>query len=979
MYIDPLLYIHSDFKNAKEFYDTLLPDFYAGMNKPIGLEEIARANRNLIVGEPGIGKTLLLERLSNRLTQDGVQVQLVALRERTSSEKIDDFVRASNTARRALLLDGLDEVQASLFPSILQKIRDVSQAQPTLEIYLTSRWVFINRYAANFSKFRFVTISPFTLKQVDLYLRANGYAPADIDALVGRVMSFRHNMLVIQIPRYLGLLVEFSKKHGIDRVADLSRNELFEYFIYSKLEMEDERLNTDKRTLVKRVLEKLALTMEIYQTNTILKDEMMTFFDDLKSDLKVAALSQVDLQVFFEKTLLKNNHDSIEFDNTEFQEYLAAKEIARFEDPRRVAFEFAVDQRINEFQPSWFNALTFLIDMQPGLLEQFVEFSGIRGERLIDEEFNRFLSRINPGNASPELRRTLFSDLLAYHRRHLQWMPAITASVFPGLFEPPLENLLKSEIAAANAEDGTKRSILLANVATVVGYLLRAKENLDLAYWRTQLLAMVSDPNSNEVLVRRGLFALEHFNDPSIVEALPTALLEGDGSIAGACVKLCVALNPESPVSLRYFVEGTKRGQLESRYGFYALKGRAALSSFLKAFAEDDSFRYKFLEKASIFKEHDREVVNNIDSVFDENIGPTCYAAIARSFHHWTAQFAQYSVFVAGLGEILRKRSPDFFSRIIQAVRQDSSQTSLYYLGRLFASLVCDRPSLDQFLKAMREAGEEARAFEVLLQVRYSNRPGAEDLFEAGRSVLPEQYKYWEARQKEEEVEASVKLQAQLADFRNQLEPAPGQYNLGVFAFYTQNADTLDQVLTAKDRERLEKLITGSVFSSINPAGYDITITEDHPGGGTSYTLSSNIRLFRDALMVADHLKIDLSPFRAAVINFIPFAYNEDLQVVFRLVKNITPQEFAPVLDVYSQQRSDLWRHMPESFIEAVERYHIIQAAPAEGVRGRAKAPKRCPAEGAYRFRVSFPRRGVSQNHRGPIQCGWESGRSGSS
>jgi hypothetical protein len=199
-------------------------------------------------------------------------------------------------------------------------------------------------------------------------------------------------MLVIQIPRYLYYLENFLKQKGLDAASKVSRNELFDYFIYSKLEHEDKKLNSDKKAITKRVLEKIALTMEIYQTNTLSKDDLMTFFDELKSDLKMVALSQIDLEIFYECSLLKNNIDSIEFDNTEFQEYLAAKEISRFPDPSQAAFDFAVDPDAKEIYSTWYNTLTFLIDMEPELLEQMVEFSGIRGSeyKIMDDSFLTF-------------------------------------------------------------------------------------------------------------------------------------------------------------------------------------------------------------------------------------------------------------------------------------------------------------------------------------------------------------------------------------------------------------------------------------------------------------------------------------------------------------------------------------------------------------------------------------------------------------
>jgi hypothetical protein len=317
-----------------------------------------------------------------------------------------------------------------------------------LSIYISSRSVFVSRYANAFAEYRFITVSPFTQEQVKRYLIAAGQPDARAEALL-HLLSSSNNMLVIQIPRYLFLLGEFLTKDQSD-LKSITRNQLFEYFIYSKLDLEAQRANSNKDAITKRLLEKLALTMEAYQTNSILKDEVMTFFDHVESDLKVIALAQIDLQEFFDKSLLKDNHDAVEFDNTEFQEYLAAKEITRFSDPRRAAFTFAVEHNINDLHPSWFNTLTFLVDMQPDLLEQLVEFSGMRGTKIVDEQFFNFLSRINPANVPPGVKSALFKDLVEYHQRHLQWIPPSLASFLPGLFDASQETFLKSQVATAD-------------------------------------------------------------------------------------------------------------------------------------------------------------------------------------------------------------------------------------------------------------------------------------------------------------------------------------------------------------------------------------------------------------------------------------------------------------------------------------------------------------------------------------------------
>ena len=161
------------------------------------------------------------------------------------------------------------------------------------------------------------------------YLVQAGHPEKEVNELLARVMQFSHGKLVLQIPRYLFYFEQYIKEKSIKNVTHISRNDLFEYFIYSKLDLEEKNLEASSiKEVIKRVLEKLALTMEIYQTNNISKEELMTFFDDIKSDLKLVVLSQINLETFIEKTILQpsaQDLNRIEFENTEFQEYLARK------------------------------------------------------------------------------------------------------------------------------------------------------------------------------------------------------------------------------------------------------------------------------------------------------------------------------------------------------------------------------------------------------------------------------------------------------------------------------------------------------------------------------------------------------------------------------------------------------------------------------------------------------------------------------
>ncbi len=169
-YITPITKIHSTFKEAKGFFDT-----YGGISifddEPrLDVVALTQGKRNLVVGEPGVGKSLLLQVVKEHLDQEKYATAIISLRDPDAIKQIDEFLNSPFQTQKTLLLDALDEVKANLFPSLLQKIEDISAKYPDISIFLSCRWVFISRYTNSFPAFRFITISPFTRRQVKMYL-----------------------------------------------------------------------------------------------------------------------------------------------------------------------------------------------------------------------------------------------------------------------------------------------------------------------------------------------------------------------------------------------------------------------------------------------------------------------------------------------------------------------------------------------------------------------------------------------------------------------------------------------------------------------------------------------------------------------------------------------------------------------------------------------------------------------------------------
>ena len=926
-YIFPTTKVHSSFAQASEYYDTYGAMQLFEEKRVLKFSDLAQGKRNLIVGEPGIGKTLLLGKIQDQLSANGYATEFVSLRKDDALHRIDSFL-GSSAAPKALLLDALDEVKGNVFPSIIEKLEGISRNHADVAIYLSSRWVFIKRHAAAFPEYRYVTISPFSRKQVRDYLVQMGHPDDDIEDLLRRVMSFSHQMLVLQIPRYLSYLERFLEDRGVVAAAKVSRNELFEYFIYAKLAHEDTKVTADRKAITKRLLEKLALVMEVYQTNVLLMDEFMTFLDETQSDFKLVALAQMTLEDFFNYSLLKNNIDSIEFENTEFQEYLAAKEITRFTDPMRAAFALAVDRDINEIYPTWYNALTFLVDMQPDLLEPFVEFSALRGTefKVVDKSFFTFISRIDPRAVAVPLRRQLFTDLLSYHERALQWMPDDLASALPAFFDTTLEPLLKDKANLAERQQDTKRFVPLGNIAYVVAYLLEGRVPIDHDYWREKLVVYTADANTNGVLQRHALFALGKLGDPSVIDRVPN-LMNAEELVARAYLSMLAEIDPDNSTSLACFVEATKRDAIEGRYGLHAIKKAQSLKEFLRAFISDEYFRREFLDDTKIFEEQDQVLIDHISAVLDNELRDLAEDALVQSLDYETAYGSERSVFTTGLWKILRQSEAGFVSRMIDRVRRSPNPRATLLFSHQFFAEVIEAEDIPNFIDGMKAAGEDRSALSVMQLVKLSGRPEADAIYEAGRSCFPEQYRQWEEHSAQRRAASGDAGKRLLEEFRNRLDPEPGKFSHSVFSFYNGHASDLDPLFELKDRDRLVGLITGTVFKLVNPATHDLRITEES-GGAKQYTMSSAIRLFRDALIAANRLKIDVRPYRQQILNFIPFSHSEELRVIFDIIKDVKASEMQAVLGVYRKRRSDLWRHLPSSFIDAVEQYHVAEAAP---------------------------------------------------
>ena len=440
------------------------------------------------------------------------------------------------------------------------------------------------------------------------------------------------------------------------------------------------------------------------------------------------------------------------------------------------------------------------------------------------------------------------------------------------------------------------------------------------------MISLVSDKNENEVLKRHALLALEYLKDPSVIEELPD-LSEQKDLISQAFLSMCTELNPDNPKCLQYFISAIKRNDFHGRYGILALKKEASIKEFLKNFISDEDFRREFLDDTSILGERDRELLKNIKLFFNEDVKKLCKEVLVKAMHYNVAHSAEKSPFLIGLAELLREDEPGFILEIVQQIKDSpDGKTGLYFANNFLVEIVHeeDVPAYIDFMVSM---GEKMSALHLMQRVKFSKRQDAEKIYESGRPKLIGEYKLWEEKLSQPDTSLKNREEELLKRFHLLLEPAPNQFSHEVFRFYNENKDKLDGLITLDQKKRLEGLITGTIFKFVDPINHELKITSQQDGSKT-FTANASVFSFGHAIITAKHLGINITEFRQKIINFIPFAYHNELSAIFELVKNITPEELAPVIDIYKQKKSDLWRHQTDSFVEAVEQYHITSAVP---------------------------------------------------
>lgn len=459
----------------------------------LSIDKLLEENFVCIIGEPGIGKSRLLDEVKERISPESFFC------------KASEFTGISAPKENEYcIIDALDEVEGYSFYNVLQSIKHYKKENPKVKLLFTCRKHYIAPYARHFADckhLKFIEICRLSERNVMDVISGNCS-----EATLENINKSPKIKELITIPRYLTFLLEYIKQKG----ECLNIGELFEYMIVcsikAAIKAREVIQNTESiRILLQRVLEKVAFVMEIGRKDQISKDELYTILDEIKGNMTQMFIANFDL-LYFESRILKDTDGTLQFENTELQEYLAAKELCRQDNIESVLYDVAVHKELKHIYPNWYDVIPH-ISYSKDRIHTFINVFKLvisYESNLENGAFENLLKYVDPSVLSFQQKEELFSIIF----EHYQQVPAYIT------WKSSMSNLLQ-ECYTKNCDSqiilshNKLNKIQLSNVTVTLDAIVEAKkQSKDIYnYWRLAANDLMETEDNEKKLAALNLYS----------------------------------------------------------------------------------------------------------------------------------------------------------------------------------------------------------------------------------------------------------------------------------------------------------------------------------------------------------------------------------------------------------------------------------------------------------------------------------------
>lgn len=790
-----------------EFNQSFYPyhDYKEDNNLPTTIDELIELQKSaFIIAKPGYGKSKLLEYISKKHNAKFIDLK--------DEENIEDSITKYNI----FCLDSLDEVRFDEFSNKLSSILKVYNNNPNKIFFISCRINYANNYKTQFREFNnflFINLKPFTFKEIIEYFKQ-----ADINHNkifdVLRYKNSKKGMHLLRVPRYLNTIVNLilNEKVTANELATWKRINYFDKFLHEKFKTEYKNERTQNGyAIAKRVTEKIALIMEIYQTNRIKKEELITIIDEINSNITRTFLYTLDIDTFIKRVLQTNDskvEEYVEFADSELQEYQAAVHLSRLGNREQVLFDLVMEPNFRHIYPNWYNVLSYLLEIQPTLLLPIAEYAFQKGSEWIEYDFFELLEYTDPNEITLENKASIFYFLYSY----VQNLP--NASLWNGHLYHIIDYFVYDihyDLVNQIPKDITNKNEarIFDNQVHIISYALEAEkiESKELEKWK-KVLKKYAKYYQYPHLVSSCLDTLCHFNDISDYKSMKNIFDEcTDTNVLRSYINACADLKPNYRFTTEILLKGLKSNVPSTASNkIDKIKLQKELLYIIDEFIRDKDYYYNYA------KESDNYLVtldSNVENLYS-NLNTIWNKKIERKLVDFSmfliknnnnGYYAIEKDFIK-LNQLIQRNNKKHINNFIPLLDQD------YYfdIEKIVINLL-DTDVAPEFIKKAKVAYYDNPW--MLLHLLNHLRLKKEDVFKIGQSFFPEEcekMKIIDLEEDRKKREASEKRQT-YKNFQEYIKNIPQTWNPKLISLLRHNIDFIKEQATLEELEKVKWLI----------------------------------------------------------------------------------------------------------------------------------------------------------------------------
>lgn len=965
------------YNNIKHFSETFNEDYTSYFDKEKStpsFTEVYNSKYLMIVAEPGYGKTRLFKELVLQANENSFKVFFIdakqiknsiiesikkckIIEENISEEKLQKKIYFCNQEENTLddktiiCLDALDELPFSNLYNFLEQVEEFIVNNPSVKVFLSCRTHHLKKIEYDLSNisFEYVTLDKFYGKQVFDYLESKNINKKIIDEIekkskLGNLFDF------LSIPRYLYYFSELIQNKSINEIINLSRVEIFEHFIYRKIDKERDKKKypESENYTIKRVLEELALVMKIFQVSQISKDDFFTVFKEL--NLGNIFTGKGLIEKLCVKSLLKDNIDYLEFENQEFLDFLASKELSRFEKIEQVFFDIAVEPHLKEVYTPWFYVMPFVLEQNPNMINIILDFLEKNFNKILREEYFEVLVNIDIKFLDEKIRLRIFNLVFDYSMEHNQWIYHYANKLI--YFYDEKEHYQKI-IDSMNGDVKTN-NIKIRNVIDIINSLSK-KELLNspqIEFWKDKFLEWLKLDVKEFKNLHRAIIsscATIMKNDFDWIKSI-YFIFEIGIDVQHEYSRTCYKINTNDRFSIDVYFKADNQfkknkidrvGRLDNNVEYICnvntMNGIKYILEKLTSVESKEYLSYIFsISYKTTFQDDLKQFVLNIENNLDDEVIELLKILLIKLLQFRIRNEENSKYIFHQIFQILMNRDEKYLFQFIDNFYKLYEEKKLYFFD--FEDIVTwdlskyfNDKNFDDIHKKLIEFNFENRDLKDLMVYRlFSNekldkkvKSKIEQIYkEELKEVEKSNKKYKNKRERDEK-------NRQLGLFRQweyKLEPEPEKFITDLFTFYLDNKKALQAYEKFEDNRTKTILWAKKVLKNYNPLDGKVERS------GSSSTIWG-VHYYKDAINFLYKEDIEFTINEKDLIDnvfrYLPFDINSEYESTLKLAKNYSKEALQDILDVYSGKREDnLDIYHPQNFLKIYKQTNIKEAEP---------------------------------------------------